>query len=79
MDCTFSPAEIILSMFLVPASILLLIINVTCTFPEIKSAGCHPGTLGEFVYSQNKMAPYGDCSKYHPGFDFMGKIATIMC
>ena len=32
---------------------------VTWTCPEPKSAGCPPGTL-EFVYSQNKMAPFRD-------------------
>ena len=31
---------------------------VTWTCPEPKSAGCPLGTLDEFFYSQNKMAPF---------------------
>ena len=33
---------------------------VTWTCPDPKSAGCHLGTLEDFFYSQNKMAPFRD-------------------
>ena len=57
---------------------------VTWTCPEPKSAGCPPGTLEEFFYSQNKMAPLRDSFIVKKKttlvlimVGYLGKIATI--
>ena len=56
---------------------------VTWTCPEPKSAGCPLATLEEFVYSQNKMAPFRDSFIVKNTTlvlimaGYLGKIATI--